>query len=328
MTRFHATFAILLLAVASMAGCVQNADLAGASRDQGSVDDASDRQPSKSTGTQVPAAWPDLEDAVIRPGVHVNSCTGNFIFRSTDNSTLYIGTAAHCTDHLDIGDPVPVHRGYVNGTLVYNSWEMQERLHGEVRNFSNELAIVELPDTVRDEVHPAMLRFGGPTGIAEEVPTGTRVLAYGNSLVRPGEAPGYAGPREGYGICYHHWQTGVYFVGPSIPGDSGTPVLTASGEAIGLQYGVAYVPPGGGTVTNLNATLPYANERSNHTFELVTYPLLEDGMLPDPEGPDHPDDLPLAWGEDGSKLVDGGSTTGEDPTVPCWVEPWNSDGTR
>ncbi|HUR26440.1 MAG TPA: hypothetical protein VM327_10550, partial [Candidatus Thermoplasmatota archaeon] len=95
-----------------------------------------------------PARWADLGAAAIRPGVQVfadgSQCTSNFLFTSPDNSTAYLGFAAHCvtkndpndaddgcdpsSEPLAIGTPIEVEGADHPATLAYTSWgSMQSR---------------------------------------------------------------------------------------------------------------------------------------------------------------------------------------------------------
>src|SRR5687768_14596577 len=54
-------------------------------------------------GSAPPAIqWASPEAATIRPGVQMVSetaqCTSNFVFRSPDNQSIFLGFAAHCVD--------------------------------------------------------------------------------------------------------------------------------------------------------------------------------------------------------------------------------------
>jgi hypothetical protein len=77
----------------------------------------------------VDPGWPNLDEATFRPGVTLGErdvqglpiCTGNFVFSTPDNRTLYVGTAAHCVRGLDLGDPVGIADGQIQARLAYCS---------------------------------------------------------------------------------------------------------------------------------------------------------------------------------------------------------------
>jgi hypothetical protein len=58
--------------------------------------------PGPADGAQTDPGWPSMDEAEIRPGIKVgkagaglNAGTGNFVFSSPDNRTLYLGWVAH-----------------------------------------------------------------------------------------------------------------------------------------------------------------------------------------------------------------------------------------
>jgi hypothetical protein len=225
--------------------------------------------------------WPALEEAKIRPGTNIVSgaCTSNFLFRTPDNRTLFLGTAAHCVDDKAIGDDVQVADGVATGQLAYSSFHAMNDTGDDIAG--NDFALVALPDSARATIHPAMITFGGPTGIATDVVQGDKLLAHGNSSLRPDAVPDRAGPREGYVTHHDEWTTGMYFEGPGIPGDSGSGVMTADGAALGDVITVELAPePASNNAANLAATLPYANDYLGYEVELVTWPMQDEGQLP------------------------------------------------
>lgn len=246
--------------------------------------------------------WPAPSDATVRPGAKIvkgtleGHCTANFLFSSPDNRTLYLGTASHCVPGMRLGETVQIAGGAVEGTLVYCSWGTIDG--GETctdkagaggtgtasEGFANDFALVELPESARDAVHPALVHWGGPTGLAIAPEAGTHVLTYGNTALRDADQPG-AGPldpREGYVEERGNWTTTVTLVPPSVSGDSGSPLIRASGEAVGVVQTV-----GAGTsgvtngVVNLVPALAYVYEHTDLRPVLKTFRLLEEPTLPD-----------------------------------------------
>ena len=151
------------------------------------------------------AAWAPAASAPIHPGVNTEtggaSCTSNFIF--TNGGDTYIGQAAHCsgtgeaTDtngcdsgSLPIGTPVTVTGASQPGTLVYNSWlTMQGKGETDPDTCQyNDFALVKLAAADVAKVNPSVPDFGGPTGLRSGtgMTTGTKVLSYGNSILRQG----------------------------------------------------------------------------------------------------------------------------------------------
>lgn len=244
--------------------------------------------------------WASLEEAVIRPGVQVYTpmgegaaaCTSNFLFRSPDNRTLYLGVAAHCFGE-DPSQAVPVgtvvHVGEIEraGTVAYNGWKHDDSAR-------NDFGLVELRSDalVRSKVNPAVLYFGGPTGLmpASQVTPGTHVLVYGHSPQRAPEDPD--NPREGYVLEHSDGRTTVVTDHPGIKGDSGSGLMTLDGQALGV-LSMGTTNPSQGLVANrdfpalnfyvdLDQALAFAQAQDPALagLEVVTAPQLQSGSLP------------------------------------------------
>lgn len=267
------SLALLALAAAlATAGCVGGPPASAGGADGGAGPPAS----GASGPSTYDPGWPPLEDARLRPGVTVGwGCTSSFLFRSPDNRSLYLGTSAYCLSGTRPGETVPV-AGDHNGTLVYSSFAAQHRDDGTVENPADNFALVELPEVVRGEVHPAVLREGGPTGVAGAA-VGDEVRVYGNSSFRPGG--GATGPRRGVVTDAGDWSLDLYAAGPDLYTASGGPVLTPDGQAVGV-LGRQEVAPQAGShdAALLEAVLGAANDRSPLTFELVTWRALDDPL--------------------------------------------------
>lgn len=243
--------------------------------------------------------WPPADEARIRPGVNVGlgRCTANFVFRSPDNTTLYIGTSAHCLTGSTIGDRFAIAGIPAAGRLVYCSWgtiETGERSGcPEVENeqeerWDDDFALLAVRPDLRDEVHPAVRHWGGPTALAGPIAQGDRVLVPGNSSLRS-HAPDTLDRQRGHVAEHRQRFTYVNLLAPSIPGDSGSPALTADGEALGVvrtleACGVDHPqrPAHRSTtgVTNLDAALATLQEHTELSVELVTSPLRQEPMFP------------------------------------------------
>jgi hypothetical protein len=250
-------------------------------------------------GTVEEHDWPPIQQATIRPGMRLyvdritgsdGFCTANFVFRSPTNGTFYIGTAAHCM-YQDVGAKVYTSpefgyvmggRGDYIGKVVYSSYavlgtEEQGSAHTEINDF----ALIEIDPEVIDKVHPAMLHYGGPTGLAEvsDLAFLKKVIYFGNSPTRPGPDP--VKWHEGYiRDITAPWAFRAYTVGPGIPGDSGSGVLLASGEAAGITVAIALAPfPAESTMTTLATALSFAADHG-WDVELQTWELLTSGYLP------------------------------------------------
>lgn len=244
--------------------------------------------------------WPPLSEARIRPGVQVAAggaqCTSNFVFRSPDNATLFLGTAAHCVADgsstntngcdpanvpLEPGSPVRISGATQPGTLVYSSWFTMQALEetSDAACRANDFALLAIHPDDRGAVHPAMLHFGGPTDLANGASTGEKVLSYGSSDLRFGLEP--SNWHEGYVVGGDTWTVTAYMVSPVIPGDSGSAVLDSEGRAVGVAVTLGIAPLAGANgITRLDTALAYAEEETGLAVELVGWALLDPGLLP------------------------------------------------
>ena len=226
------------------------------------------------------SAWAPAASAPIHPGVNTdtqgNSCTSNFIYQS--GATVYIGQAAHCagtgaaTDTngctaptMPEGTKVNVDGASQPGTLVYSSW-VRMQANGESDPDTcqyNDLALVQLAPADVANVNPSVPFFGGPTGLRSGagMTTGTKVLSYGNSILRFGISQ--LSPKYGYQVAptsNSGWNHTIYTVTPGIPGDSGSGFFDATGKAFGVLSTVAVLPlPASNGVGDLASELAYAN---------------------------------------------------------------------
>jgi hypothetical protein len=173
----------------------------------------------------------------IRPGAWMLSpawCTMNFVFNTGGPAGLGIGTAGHCTQR---GDEVVL--VMAPGVLVYIGDTVKSVDEGIGRDF----ALVEIRAEVAQLVNPSMAIVAGPTATAQPA-FGDPVLHVGHGLaVGTGGTPRagvvtYTGSGDG-GDAYG-WD------GVASPGDSGSAVRDARGEALGnlthLVVGGEYVP--------------------------------------------------------------------------------------
>lgn len=233
--------------------------------------------------------WPPLDAATLRPGTKAGHgdapainhfCTVDFIFSSLDNRTLYAGLSSHCVTGMSLRDEIPLAEGDVLAVLAYCSYgtidgteECTDNTQDDDARDWNDFALLRIPDGDRAKVHPAMLKYGGPTGVSPPLQPGDRVLTYGNTDLRDTgrPLPDPLDGREGIVTARSEWITEVALAGPGIPGDSGSPVLAADGSAVGVMK---YLGPGTNGVTNLDAALAYLHASTDLRVELKTWPLL------------------------------------------------------
>lgn len=225
--------------------------------------------------------WPDEDQAVIRPGASVLSgtCTGNFIFSDPSNSTLYIGTAAHCLSDHEIGDRVEIAEGRAWGHVAFNARETPAD-DGRARCEGRDFGLIKISDRFRDEVHPAVKAWGGPTDLRERARSGEQVFMYGNSSFRAGSADALQGWAVGNDRC----RTEAVVPG-ILDGDSGSPLLASDGEAMG----VVVRRPGTLATVNLAQLMEFTEEAGGLSLELKTWPSFREGLVQNPEeGPNPP----------------------------------------
>lgn len=245
--------------------------------------------------------WPPIDEASIRPGAKLgdyglrgwNACTAGFVLADPSNTTLYVASAAHCFGDVEIGAEIPLAGIEDAGTLAYCSWGTIA--HGSRsacpasealvlnRSRDNDFALVRVADEHRGEVHPAMFGFEGPAGLDREASVGEKVLTYGNTPLRDdgrSDVPDVLDPREGYVEGQGEWTTRFHLVGHTLGGDSGSPVRTPEG-ALGLLIRTGGPEsPAAVHATNLGPAIDYANENTDLTVELKTWPDQEPGSLP------------------------------------------------
>lgn len=261
-------------------------------------------------GDLVDPGWPALSQATIRPGVPVlnnaetvpppaltapHLCTSNFLFHSPGNRTLYLGTASHCVVFgLSPGDRVPIHAtdgSVIDGTLVYCSFgaiqgsdTCPDEATLDAGDAWNDLALIEIDAEDRHLAHPAVLHWGGPTGVAapDELVQGEPAMTYGSTRYR--EAARALDAREGYVWSGDARVTRIQFEVPSIQGDSGSPVISGDGLAIGVvrYLGEVSAEPMPVTVNGISNLAPMLESASEHglDIEVSTWPRLAAGDLP------------------------------------------------
>jgi hypothetical protein len=232
-------------------------------------------------------SWAPAASAAIHPGVQTLTdgaqCTANFVFY--DASNVYLGQAAHCSgtgaatetngcdsSSLPIGTPVDI-GGSQPGTMVYNSW-LTMQSHGETNADAcafNDLALVKVAAADVGKVNPSIPFWGGPTGVdSNGTAQGDTVLSFGNSSLRGGVTQ--LSPKQGksLGDDGNGWSHTVYTVTPGIPGDSGSPFLNATGQALGVLSTVAIAPLAGSNgVGDVAKELAYANSTGGFSVTLA-----------------------------------------------------------
>lgn len=169
--------------------------------------------------------------SLIQPGALMsepNGCTMNFVF--TDQAgKVYIGTASHCV--RSEGQEVFVDDILI-GTVAWKAPVSQV-----------DVALVAILPSLYGQVDPSVRYWGGPTGVATPVvqfqPKAIYHYGYGLGY----GASEYGRPRAGVldyqdGLIYRAQTTAVF-------GDSGSPIILSTGEALGIvsHFALVQVPP-------------------------------------------------------------------------------------
>ena len=234
----------------------------------------------------------------ISPGVMTDTvggqCTANFVF--TDGTDTFIGQAAHCSglgavtdtngcesESLPLGTRIEVDGASRPGILAYNSWRTMQAVGETDENACryNDFALVKIHPADRASISPRIPVLGGPTGIDRDgVGLGEEVFSYGNSSLRSGITQ--LSPKQGVslGTAADGWTHPVYTLTPGVPGDSGSPFVNGTGQALGVLSTLSIAPtPLSNNVSDLGRMLDYANSKAGLDVTLVQGDGF-DGLLP------------------------------------------------
>ncbi len=223
---------------------------------------------------RVPSTVPAVCDG-IRPGARLMApagCTLAWILSDAEGN-LYAATAGHCVAAGE-GTPVDVETGGERITIGTVFFQVN---NGEGYDF----AVIRFDDAVKGDVNPAMCHWGGPVALAAggDAGAGDTVRQYGHGIaisVAPETRARSASisyvTAEGYG-----------FHGTVTNGDSGSPVMTADGKALGVlnTLGTSMSIGGntrvhvGGADTLLSQGIALVQDAKNVELSLVTAPLAD-----------------------------------------------------
>lgn len=203
------------------------------------------------------------DESPIQPGAHVygiGRCTMSFLFLD-DADAWYVGTAAHC---VEPGQRVqaPFVGGRFTaevGTVVYHAYVPPESLGGidlapgAYAEPAKDFALVRIDEDRYDLVDPAVRFFGGPTAVAEDARPGTPIVHHGRGVAfdptLPSRNRGGVLLRvyDGDSISNERHLDGWFLAQDLVVhGDSGGPVLTLDGRALGVigRNGATALEPG------------------------------------------------------------------------------------
>lgn len=190
----------------------------------------------------------------IRPGAQVwitgpdgtSGCTLNFVFRGTSydaeglpvDEGLFIGTAGHCVLDEDTEKTWAPGQGAVatdgaDKRFGEVSYAIQVLENG--KNF--DFALIRVDDDREAEVKPGLCHFGGPSGMSSTWHRGDVVHHFGQGLVYGETVQGRSGV-----VSFNEAEgSALTFVGSALFGDSGSALIEADGDALGVV--VAILPP-------------------------------------------------------------------------------------
>ncbi len=155
----------------------------------------------------------------VQPGARMTSpagCTLAWIVRDATGN-LYQATAGHCVGASSIVSADGV------GRIGVVAWRM-------CCGLGNDMALIRLDRGVYDRVDPTLCHWGGPDRIGGAT-MGEKVLTYGFGTIYGSTVATRA--RAGVGWAMNHGD--AQYVGMMQPGDSGAPVMSENGEAVGVH---------------------------------------------------------------------------------------------
>jgi hypothetical protein len=158
----------------------------------------------------------------IRPGAWIiapSGCTTNFVFGSARD--YFIGTAGHCAE---VGDEVTLIAA--PGVLM----NIGRTVKSVNQGIGNDFALIDVRPSMEQYVNPSMTYFGGPTGAGSPQPNDVVEHAGHGLVIGTGGTP-----RAGVVVYRGNGDGGDAFawVGAASPGDSGSAVRLANGQAAG-----------------------------------------------------------------------------------------------
>ena len=176
---------------------------------------------------QLNTACPGVQTAGVSAAgciVAPAGCTANFIF--TDGASFYVGTAGHCSN--SVGDSVTMQ---VDTTTIADVGTVTRRTPHPAGDGipGSDFTLIRIDPAVQQRwgVSPAIPVVGGPNGVYSGCGPET-VRHYGHGYVA---AVAQGKPSAGLAT---NWADNAYgWTGFGLPGDSGSPVVTTSGQAAG-----------------------------------------------------------------------------------------------
>lgn len=186
----------------------------------------------------------------VEPGGGVKfpgfACTLNFLWRGSDGAR-YIGTAGHCTVGSAVGTPALDYQGHRIGALAYRLFDFRNidpALH-------DDFALIRIDPKV--PASGAVAVWGGPTKTYTGLsPSPVHLRFVGRGLGAAAVAPARRAVATAVTSPFL-----IHFIGPANFSDSGAPVTTADGQAVGVLTGLARVGDGPSDFIRGNASSGY-----------------------------------------------------------------------
>lgn len=218
----------------------------------------------------------------IRPGALIRmdgggSCTAAFLFRGSsvgpDGSAvdegLFITTAGHCVLDADA-----THRTWTPGAGPEIA-DSEGRRFGEAvaaaASGLEDIALIRIDDNREADADPKMCHFGGPVGLAgSNADEGAVVRHFGHGAIVGSYGDNQPTVPGRSGVVTLVNDGDFYWAGVARSGDSGSPVTTEDGAALGVLNGGIATLVGAFPLTTQLETL---TRLSDIQLELVTAPL-------------------------------------------------------
>lgn len=158
----------------------------------------------------------------IQPGARMtNGCTMNFVFRDS-LGRLYFGTAGHCTEGVGQRLGIAGVGGSV-ATVVFDICTSE--------SCPLDFSLARIDPAFYGFVDPTLCHWGGPQGVNTRPALGQTTYIYGwgniygsTELTRPRP-----------GVVRSSTTIEVTYIGFAQPGDSGSPIVTGDGNAMGVH---------------------------------------------------------------------------------------------
>ncbi len=237
-------------------------------------------------------------DHQIRPGIRSSACTTNFLF-TYQYERYFLGSAAHCVDESGDGTAngcanvsMPIGseewlEGDFQAILAYSAWESMNRVDEQDENNcrGNDFALLEIPEEWHHLVHPKAHGIVGHVkglgdcrnmqDLAHDPQHGYTLHAYGRSSLRSGahilsEPDREVDDKRGIFMAdtYGGNSCRVYLLTQGIPGDSGGPLATVHGYALGAASTIS-LAGGSNNYVNIAAALELMHEYEGWSVSIV-----------------------------------------------------------